>query len=114
MPRSNENRRDGERRNVLDSVQPAFPGANADRLLDSGDEDLSVADATGLRRIADGLDSTVDELVRKNDLYLHFGKKIDNVFGPAVELGVALLASEALRLGHRDALQSYLLQRLLH
>src|SRR3954462_13293396 len=102
------------RRKFLNGVQPAFPGADANRLLHVGDEDLSVTDATGLGRIADGLDGAVDQLVRQDDLDLHLGKKVDNVFGPAVELGVTLLAPEALCLGYCDALEPHFLQRLFH
>src|SRR5262249_52658586 len=40
--------------------------------------------------------------------------KIHDVFGAAIKLGVALLPPEALGLGHGDALQSNLLQSLLH
>src|SRR5690606_878262 len=38
---------------------------------------------------------------------------VDDIFGAAIKLGVALLAPEALRLGHGNALQADLLQRFL-
>jgi hypothetical protein len=53
-------------------------------------------------------------VVGKHDLDLHLGQEVDDVFGAAIELGVALLAAEALGLGHGDALQADLLQRFLH
>ncbi len=55
-----------------------------------------------------------DHLVAQHNLDLHLGEKIDDVLGAAIEFGMALLAAEALGLGHRDALQADLLQRLLH
>ena len=53
-------------------------------------------------------------LVGQHDLDLHLGQEVDDVFGAAIELGVALLAAEALGLGDGDALQPDFLQRLLH
>ena len=47
-------------------------------------------------------------------LELHLGQEIDDVFGAAIELGVALLAAEALGLGHGDARDADFVQRLLH
>jgi len=42
------------------------------------------------------------------------GRKSDDVLGPAIELGMALLAPETLGLGHRDALNADLVQSFLH
>ena len=56
----------------------------------------------------------VEQVVGEHDLDLHLGQEVDDVFGAAIELGVALLAAEALGLGDGDALQADLLQRLLH
>ena len=68
----------------------------------------------GLGGAADRLDGFFDHLVAEHNLDLHLGEKIDDVFGAAIKFGVALLAAEALGLGHGDALQADLLQRLLH
>ena len=53
-------------------------------------------------------------VVAEHHLDLHLGQEVDDIFGAAIELGVALLAAEALGLGHGDALQADLLQRFLH
>ena len=42
-------------------------------------------------------------VVLDHHLDLHLGQEVDHVFGAAVELGVALLAAEALDLGHGQA-----------
>ena len=42
-------------------------------------------------------------VVGNDDLDFHLGQEVDDVFGAAVELGVALLAAEALHLGHGQA-----------
>ena len=47
-------------------------------------------------------------------LDLHLGQEVDDVLGAAVQLGVALLAAEALDLGHRDALHADGRERLAH
>src|ERR671912_705666 len=97
-----------------DRVGSGLAGADADRLLDARYKNLAIADAAGLGGLADRLDGAVDHAVGKNDLELHLRQEVDDVFGAAIELGVALLAPEALGLDHRDALQADLLQRFLH
>ena len=49
-----------------------------------------------------------------DDLDLHLGEEVDDVFGAAIKLGMALLAAESLRLDHGDALQADLVQRFFH
>ena len=51
---------------------------------------------------------------RQDDLDLHLGQEIHDIFGAPVEFGVAFLAAEALGLGHGDALDADFLQRLFH
>jgi len=77
---------------------PPFP--NADRLY-------TIA-------TIDEPDDFRDLLVAYDDLELHLGKKIDDVFGAAVELGVAFLAAETLHLGHRQAGDTDFGERLAH
>src|SRR3546814_16644744 len=102
------------RQRVLDGGRAALTGADADGFLDRADEDLAVADATGVGRLLNGLHRALDQLVLQDDLDFYLGQEIDDVFGAAVELGVALLAAEALGLGQRDALDADLVQRFLH
>src|SRR5215468_11444736 len=63
-----------------DSVQPGFAGSDADRFLDVGNEDLAVADAPGLRRAPDRIDRAFDQVVADDDLDLHLGQEVDDVF----------------------------------
>ena len=46
---------------ALERVLAALAGADADRFLDGGDEDLSVADAAGARDGRDRLDDVADD-----------------------------------------------------
>ena len=67
--------------------------------LDRQDEDLAVADPPGLRRRRDRLDARDRRLaVLDEDLQLDLGQEIDDVFGAAIQLGMALLPAEALGL----------------
>src|SRR6476469_9122686 len=52
----------------LERVRAGLAGADADGLLDVGDENLAVADAAGARRVLDGLDGALHELVRQHHL----------------------------------------------
>src|SRR5499433_3901762 len=97
-----------------DGVQSGFPGSDPNGFFDIGDEDLAVADPPGLGGATDRLDGFLDHVVAEHNLDLHLGEKIDDVFGSAIKLGMAFLASEAFGFGDGDALQSDLLQRLLH
>src|SRR5690348_6282370 len=85
---------------------------NSDRVLDAGHEYLAVADASGLRRGPDRLDRLLDHLILDDQLDLHLGQEVDDVFGAAIKLGVALLPSEALGLQDGDAFQADLVQRV--
>src|SRR5690606_1798487 len=81
-------------------------GADADGLLEVVDEDLAVADLAGTGGVLDRLDGLVDQLVDDRRLELDLGQEVDDVLGAAIELGMALLATEALHLGDGDALDT--------
>src|SRR5579883_365568 len=98
----------------LERVGAAFTGADADRLLDRRDEDLAVADLAGVRRLLDRLDRALDLAVLDHDLDLHLGQEAHQVLGAAIDLGLALLAAEALHLAHRQAADADARQRIAH
>src|SRR3569623_746771 len=99
---------------LSDSVDAGFPGANADGLLDVGDENLAVADAPGLGCAADGVDGFVHEVVADHNLDFDLRQEVHDVFRAPVQFGVALLAAEALGLGYGDALKADFLKGFLH
>ena len=99
-----------KRRRVLERVVAEFARTDTDRLLDRVDENLAVADAAGLRRVADCLDCLFGEIVGAHHFDLHLGQEVDDIFGAAVKLGVALLAAKAFGLGDGDPLEADLLQ----
>src|SRR6187401_2775086 len=77
-------------------VAVGLAGTDAQRVIDIDDEDLAVADLAGLGGGRDGLDHLVGAVRRDHDLDLDLGQEVHRVFGATVDLGVALLASEAL------------------
>src|SRR2546430_13622145 len=87
-----------------EGVLAGLAGADAHDLLERRDEDLPVADLSGASRGLDGFDDLVDERVVDGGLDLDLGQEVHDVLGAAVQLRVALLATEALHFGHRDAL----------
>src|SRR5579859_2165439 len=98
----------------LDCVRPALAGADAHGGFDRKHEDLAVADAAGLRGVLDRLDHALGKRILDDDLELHLGQEVDDIFGAAIELGMALLAAEALGLGDGDARHTHLVQGFLH
>src|SRR5215813_12125324 len=92
----------------------ALASANSDGLIDARHEDLTVADAPGMGGAADRLHRLLDHLVLDDQLDLHLGQEVDDVLGAAVKLGVALLPAEPLGFQDGDALQSDLIECVLH
>src|SRR5262249_18448424 len=90
----------------LECVGAGLAGADADDLLEVEDEDLSVADLSGVGALLDRLDDAVEHVVLDRRLHLHLGKEVDHVLGAAIELGVAFLAAEAFHLGDGDPLHA--------
>src|SRR5271154_5388136 len=99
---------------ALDRVRAGFAGADPDGLVDVRYKYLAIADAAGLGRAPDRLDRGTEILVRDHDLDFHLRQEVDDIFGAPIKLGMALLATEALRFQDSYALDSRLLQRLLH
>ena len=84
-----------------------------DGLFEIEDEDLAVTDLAGAGGLFDGFDHLVEDLVSMASIFTLAGE-VDDVLGAAVELGVALLAAEALDLGDGDALHADGRQRFAH
>src|SRR6476661_6305394 len=95
-------------------VRSRLAGADAQRLLDRGDEDLAVADLAGVGRLLDRLDGALDLGVVDHDLDLHLGQEAHQVLGAAIDLGLALLATEALDLADGETRHADAGQRIAH
>src|ERR1700758_2205052 len=93
---------------ALQRGRVGFAGADADGVIESGDEDLAVADLAGLGGARDGLDHLVDLIGWAGDLELDLRQEADGVFGAAIDFGMALLAPVALHLGDGQSLNAAL------
>src|SRR5688572_30567730 len=89
--------------NSSERVGVGLSGADAQRMVDRRDKDLAVADLPRPRARGDDLDRLVGELGGDGDFDPQFGQKIHDIFGAAIDLGVALLAAVPLDLGHGHA-----------
>src|SRR3546814_2910511 len=83
----------------LKRVLVAFAGADAKRGLDMADEDLAVADPAGLCGGGDRLHNALCHRILDDDLQLHLGQKVDDIFGAAIQFGMTLLPAEDLGFG---------------
>ena len=99
---------------LSDGIYAGFTGADTDNFFDVRDENLAVADASRLGSLADGFDGAVHGFVCDDDFNFHLGKKVDDIFGAAVKLGMAFLSSKALGFDDSDPLQADFLKGLLH
>src|ERR1043166_4144060 len=99
---------------ILKRVRVGLAGADAQRVLDVDDEDLAVADLPGLCRGGDRLDHAVGAIVRDHDFDLDLGQEVHRVLRAAVDLGVALLAAEALHLGNGQSRDAECGERVAH
>src|SRR2546427_12277908 len=107
---------EGGSRGPIPTLYRRLPGlarADPDRLADGQDEDLAIADGTGLGRRADRRHDLVHQVVRHHHLDLDLGQEVDRVLRAPVELRVALLAAEAAHLGDGHADDTQLVERLL-
>src|SRR5690606_27348590 len=99
---------------LLDGIHAGFTGTDTNNFFDVGDENLAIADASRLGSLADGFNSAVHGFVCDDDFNFHFGKKVDDIFGAAVKLGMTFLSSKSLGFDDSNPLQTDFLKGFLH
>src|SRR3984957_14812206 len=106
----------GPRRSIgiLQRVAGGFAGADPQRVVDRRDENLAVADLAGAGAGGNDLDRLVGDVGRDRDFDPQLGQEIHDIFGAAINLGVALLAAVTLDLGHGHAADADGGERLAH
>src|SRR6266516_7768698 len=87
----------------LERVAVGFAGPDPQRVIDRRHEYLAVADLTGAGTRGDDVNRLFGEVRRDRDFDSELGQKIHDIFGAAIDLGVALLAAVPLDLGHGHA-----------
>ncbi len=89
-------------------------GTDADHAFDLGHEDLAVTDLARVGGLHDRIQHGVELVLGHDDFDLDLRQEIDHILGAAIQLGVALLAAEALYLGHGEAGHAHIRQRLAY
>src|SRR5438477_6822303 len=97
-----------------DRIPSPLTRSDADYVLDGCDEDLAISDASRARPRDDRGDRLRDALVRHEDRELHLGQEIDDVFGAAEELRVALLPPKTRHVVDRHSLHPDRREAILH
>ena len=80
---------------ALKCIGAGFAGTDSNHLLQIEDEYLAVADFAGVRRLGDRFQHNVQLLIGHGDLELDLGQKIHDIFGAAIQLGMALLSAKS-------------------
>ena len=89
----------------LNRLRPAFAGSDSDAVVHRKNKNLAVADLASIAR-ATSFDNRVerrfDEIVVDRNLQLHFSQQVDGELSASIDLGLALLAAEALDVHNRE------------
>src|SRR5690606_23620896 len=86
---------------------PGFAGADAGCGGEIEHENLAIADAFGAGSLLNRFHDLRRDGIRRCDFDLYLGQHIRRIFGPAVNLGLALLPPEALDFRHGHACDAY-------
>jgi len=89
-------------------------GADADDVFEGTDEDFPVADLAGAGGRGDRLKGPVHTLIGDAELDFDLGEKIDDILAAAVDIGVPLLAAEALHFGDGHAFDADFGEGIFH
>src|SRR6056297_2539006 len=80
---------------ALQRVFAAFAGADADRVLQVGDENLAITDLAGLGGLQNRVDDGLQIFVCADHLDLDLGHKIDRVLGTPIDFSMSFLTPKA-------------------
>src|SRR6266496_2638166 len=95
-------------------IVPAFIIADTNRLVHAGAEDLAVANLASLGSRDDRALDLVHRIVGDHHFNLDLRDEVHRILASAINLGVALLAPMAANLNHGHALDTNVVQRILH
>src|SRR5690554_1277196 len=101
-------------RKRLNGTDAGLASTDTHYLLQRGNKNLAVADFAGIGCLADGFDNLIQLGLGNGYLDFYLGQKVHYIFGTAIKLGMAFLATKALDLSYRNALHAYFRQRLAH
>ena len=98
----------------LYGVNARFTCPDTDDFFYIRDENLAVTDTACLGRISYCFDHCICIFVSQNNLDLHLGQKVDDVFSTAIKFGMAFLATEAFCFSYSYSLKTDFLKGFLH
>jgi hypothetical protein len=98
----------------LYSAFTLFFGANADRFVDVGNEDLAIADLAGFGGTDDRADGSIDSIIGDDHFDFDLGQEIDGVFAAAIDFGVALLTAKPFDFTDRHSLDANVSEGVLN
>src|SRR5882724_12911666 len=75
-------------------------------MVEADNEDLAVADLSGLGSRGDGVDGLVDLIRGDSDLDLDLGQEAHGIFGAAIDFRMALLPTVSLDFRHRETVNA--------
>jgi hypothetical protein len=101
-----------EKSTILQCVGPRLARANAHHLVEIEDEDLTITDSSGLRRIDNRFDNPISEVRGNRNLDLELRKKVNCVVTAAVKFGAPALASVASGLHNGEAVDAKVRERI--
>ena len=91
---------------LLNSILTPLTRTNTDSLFNISDKDFSITDSSRLRSFYYAINDIFYLSVGDNNFHFNFREEINDIFGTAVELGVALLTTKSFDFGNRDSLYS--------
>src|SRR5215213_1918705 len=104
---------DPQRAGSSECIVAALTGADPDDLVDRRHPHLAVTDLAGGGGLDDRVDHASGVQFAHHDLDPHLRYEVHLVLRPAVDLGVAALATEALDLAHREPRDADEFERVL-
>src|SRR3989454_2560854 len=98
----------------LQSVLPTLLVANADGVVDRGQENLPITDFTGFGSLQDGVHGSIHQMVGQDHFEFDLGQQVYRILAPAIDLCVPLLPAVAAHIADRHTFHANLKQSFLN
>src|SRR5271169_17726 len=102
-----------ERGGALECRHSALLVSDSDGFIDFGNENFSIADLSCTSALHDGINRSVDQVVRQNHFEFNLGHKVNRIFTATIDLGVALLPPMPAHVGYSHAINPKFRQSFL-
>ena len=92
----------------------SFTSSNPNGVFKIGNENLSIADLTGLSRLKNRINDGAKILIGAHDFDFHFWNKVDRVFRTTVDFRVTFLTPKSSNLCHGHAMNSMIRESIFY